>query len=214
MMALCLFVLVSVGVFAMLATGFGPDRRIRLALGLTVPVATCAPVPEHVRNPPGATGSWRSGAPLPRPQDEIRAAAGDGIVYLGTGIELEQIRSGFRSVARMYAFDPDRATYTRLPDVPARVDHPLLATSAGDLYLVGGYVDGVPTGRTWRFSTRERKRSQLAPMLTARGALGGGVIGNRLYAVGGTPTTAENTTEPYRTLEILELQTGRWRTGP
>lgn len=214
MTALCLFVLVSVGVFVMLATGLGPDRRIRLALGLTVRVAACAPVPEHVRNPSGASGSWRSGASLPQPRDEIRAAAGDGIVYLGTGIELEQIRSGFRSVARMYAFDPDRATYTRLPDVPARVDHPLLAAGAGDLYLVGGYVDGVPTGRTWRFSARERNWSELAPMPTARGALGGGVIGNRLYAVGGAPTTAANTIEPYRTLEILDLQTGRWRTGP
>jgi N-acetylneuraminic acid mutarotase len=206
--------LASLAVFAIMATGFGPDRRIRLALGLPIKATPCTPAPELIRNPSGASGSWRSGASLPQPQDEIRAAAGDSIVYLGTGIDLEQTSSGFRSVARMYAFDPDRATYTRLPDVPARIDHPLLAVDTGDLYLVGGYVDGVPTGRTWRFSARARKWSELAPMPTARGGLGGGVIGNRLYAVGGASTTAAKTIQSYRTLEILDLQTGRWRTGP
>ena len=211
---LWLLSLASLAVFAIMATGIGPDRKIRLALGLTIEASPCTPARELVRNPSGANGSWRSGASLPQPRDEIRAAAGDGIVYLGTGIELEETSSGFRSVARMYAFDPDRATYTRLPDVPARVDHPLLAAGAGDLYLVGGYADGIPTGRTWRFSARERRWSELAPMPTARGALGGGVIGNRLYAVGGAPTTSATTIESYSTLEILDLQTGRWRTGP
>jgi hypothetical protein len=211
--ALCLFVVVSVGVFVMLATGLGPDRRIKLALGLTVTGTPCTPSAESVRNPPGATGSWRSGTPLPREQDEIRATSGNGAVYLGTGIALEHDNTGYLSVARMYALD-SRGRYTELPDAPIRVDHPLLVAGGGFVYLVGGFSDSVPTRRAWRYSVSERRWSELAPMPTARGALGGAVIGDRLYAVGGTPSTSTETVVPQATMEILDLRTGRWTAGP
>lgn len=212
---LSLFVLVSVGVFVMLATGLGPDRRLRLALGLTVPVNACVPDPTQVRNPAGSDGTWRAGAPLPRAADEIRAVGVDGRAYVGTGVDLVRVRSGPRSLGRMYVFDPGRGRYTRLADTPVRVDHPLLAADSDSLYLVGGFVDGVPTGDTWRYSLADRGWSKLAPMPTARGALGGAVIGGRLYAVGGTPPTfSGRPAEPYRTLEILDLRSGRWRAGP
>ena len=213
--ALSLFVLVSVGVFVMFATGFGPDRRIRLALGMTVNVAGCMPSAENVRNPPGLTGSWAVVAPVPQGSDEIRAVGVGNRVVLGTGIDLVLIGEGFRSVGRMYTFDPGRNSYTRLPDPPVRVDHPLLTAHGDDVYLVGGFTDGVATGRVWRFSAKARGWSELAPMPTARGALGGAVIRDELYAVGGSPPTfSDRPVQPYKTLEILDLRTGRWRAGP
>jgi hypothetical protein len=214
-LALSLFVLVSLGIFVMLATGLGPDRRVRLALGLTVPVTACTPDPDRVSNPPGADGTWREGAPLLRATDEIRAVSLNGRVYLGTGVDLVRVRSGPRSVGRMYVFDPRPGRYSRLPDAPVRVDHPLLAADGDSLYLVGGFVDGVATADTWRYSVADRLWSKLPPMPTARGALGGAVIAGRLYAVGGAPPTfSGRSVEPYGTLEILDLRSGRWRAGP
>ena len=214
MTALWLFVLLSVGVGTMLATGVGPDRRIRLAFGMTVPVAACTPDPRHVRNPGGAGGTWRDGAPLPRALDEIRAVGAAGRIYVGTGVDLAYVDSGLVSVGRMYAFDPGSGRYTELADTPVRVDHPLLTADGGFLYLVGGFVDGVPTTDAWRYSLAERRWSRLAPMPTARGALGGAVIGGQLFAVGGSPLMVSHESVPYRRLEILDLRSGRWRAGP
>jgi Kelch motif len=212
---LSLFVIVSVGFFVMFATGFGPDRRIRLALGLTVNVGSCEPSPESVRNPPGVTGTWEEVARMPQGSDEIRAVGVGDEVVLGTGIELVRVGSGFRSRSRMYAYDPAANRYRRLPDTPTRVDHPLVAADRRNVYLVGGYVDGVATGKAWRYSLATRRWSELPSMPTARGALGGAVIGGRLYAVGGSPPSySDAPVQPYRTLEILDLRTGRWRTGP
>jgi hypothetical protein len=213
-LALFLVALVSVGVFVMLATGLGPDRRVRLALGLTAPVDACVPAQEHVRSPAGSLGTWRAAVPLPRPMDEVRAVGTGERVYFGTGVDLQQVNSGLVSVARMYAFDPATRRYSQLRDSPSRVDHPLFVAAGGFLYLVGGYVDGIPTADAWRYSFRERRWSKLAPMPTARGALGGAVIGNELFAVGGAPTTFAARPLPYRRLEILNLRTGRWRSGP
>ncbi len=213
--ALSLFVLVSVAVFVMFATGFGPDQRLRLALGMNVNIPGCTVSAEYVRNPPGLTGSWAVVAPVPQGSDEIRAVGFGDRVVLGTGIDLLLLDEGFRSVRRMYMFDPARNSYTRLPDPPVRVDHPLLTAHGDDVYLVGGFTDGVATGRGWRFSAKARRWSELAPMPTARGALGGAVIGEQLYAVGGSPPAyLDRPVLPYRTLEILDLRTGRWRTGP
>ena len=215
LVVLTLLVLVSVGAFVMFATGFGPDQRLKLALGIPVHVDSCTPSRESVRNPPGLVGTWDAVAPLPRGADEIRAVGVGEDVVLGTGIDLVRAGGGFRSVGRMWTFDPAANSYTALPDPPTRVDHPLLTADARNIYLVGGYVDGVATDRVWRFSLAERRWTELAPMPTARGALGGAVIDGRLYAVGGSPPSYEDgRVKPFRTLEILDLRTGRWRTAP
>jgi hypothetical protein len=210
---LVLVALVGIAGLVMLATGVGPDGRIKRALGLTE--LGCSPSPGSVRNPPGLVGSWVPVAPIPEGSDEIRAVGVGSRVVLGTGIELAEVGHSFRSHRRMYLFDPAENRYTTLPDAPTRIDHPLLAAYGDDVYLVGGFVDGVATRRAWRYSTTEGRWSPLAPMPTARGALGGAVIGEELYAVGGSPPAdAQGATTPYATLEILDLRTGRWRSGP
>jgi len=215
MAALLLFSVVSVCIFSLLALGIGPDRRLRLMLGITVPISACSPDPARVRSPAGSPGTWAKARALPQPRDEVRAVAANGRIYLGTGVELERVRSGPRSVSHMYEFDPARSRYERLPDAPTRVDHALLVADDDFLYLVGGFVDGVATGAVWRYSLDKRRWSSLPPMPTARGALGGAVIGGSLYAVGGTPPPfSGRPIQPYGKLEILELDSGRWRSGP
>lgn len=214
--ALLLFSIASICAIILLALGIGPDRRVRLELGITLPISACSPDPARVRNPPpGSLGSWSESKALPHPRDEVRAVATNGRVYVGTGVELKHVRTGPRSVNEMYAFDPGRGRYEQLPDAPTRVDHALLVADDDFLYLVGGFVDGVATGAAWRYSLDERRWSALAPMPTARGALGGAVIGDSLYAVAGTPPPfSGRPIQPYGTLEILDLRSGRWRAGP
>ena len=210
---LALLALVSIAGIVMFATGVGPDGRIRVALGLDDPGCTASA--RYVRNPAGLVGSWDPVAPVPEESDEIRAVGVGDRIILGTGIDLAQVGDGFRSRSRMYTFDPARNAYAELPDSPIRIDHPLLASDGSDVYLVGGFTDGVATARAWRYSSTEQRWTALPPMPTARGALGGAVIGNELYAVGGSPPTdREGRTTPYGTLEILDLRTGRWRSGP
>lgn len=210
---LALLALVSIAGIVTFATGLGPDGRIRRALGLSEPGCTASA--RLVRNPPGLVGSWAPVASMPEGSDEIRAVGLGDRVLLGTGIDLVEVGDSFRSRNRMYVFDPARNEYARLPDTPTRVDHPLLAADGDDVYLVGGFVDGVATAAAWRYSSTERRWTALAPMPTARGALGGAVIGDELYAAGGSPPTDRaGSTKPYGTLEILDLRTGRWRSGP
>jgi hypothetical protein len=212
---LALLVVVSAGLILMFATGVGPDRRIRLALGLTVGVQGCTPDAHSVRNPPGLVGTWRPVAPVPQGSDEIRAVGVGDQVVLGTGIDLVRIGDGFRSIGRMYLYDPDANSYSRLPDPPTRVDHPLLTSADGNVYLVGGYVDGEATTKAWRLTLATKRWTELPPLPTARGALGGAVIEGKLYAVGGSPPTYSDAgVQPYGTLEILDLSTGKWREGP
>jgi len=61
----------------------------------------------------------------------------------------------------------------------------------------------------WRYSTTRKKWTRLPSMRWARGALGGGMAGGRLYAVGGV---AENQpfVKPVRTVEVFDLKTQRW----
>jgi hypothetical protein len=207
--------LVSAGLIVMFATGIGPDVRIRLALGLSAPVEGCTPQSETVRNPPGLVGTWAAVRPVPEGADEIRAARVGSQIVLGTGIDMVRVGDGYRSRARMYLYDPAANRYTGIPDPPSRVDHPLLTGDEENVYLVGGYVDGRATAEAWRYSLARRRWDALPPMPTARGALGGAVVDGRLYAVAGAPPTFQHeAVPPYRTLEILDLQTGTWTSGP
>jgi serine/threonine-protein kinase PknK len=154
-------------------------------------------------------GRWRTEPAAPDARSELEEVALDGRVYLIGG----QGPNG-RSLATVVAFDPARGTYTRLPDMPERVDHALVLSHGGSIYVVGGYVDSEPTNRAWRY-TPPAGWTKLPPLRTARGGLAGGVIGDRLYAVAGAPRTfPEYDRAPYSSLEVFDFRSGRWSSGP
>jgi len=199
----------------LLAAGAGPDLpgpRLREKLGLVqdkpFQLKPCTPAAERTRtvdSPLPAPGRWRREPPAPVASAEASAVAvGGGIYVLGGSGEQG------RSLATVLHLDPVRRRWKRLPDMPKPVDHPLAVAHGDDIYVVGGFVGSAGAVRdVWRYTTTTKTWKRLPSMRWARGALGGGISGGRLYAVGGQ-TENQPFVKPVPTVEVFDLQTGRW----
>ena len=194
------------------------ELNVRDLLGANGAGYACHPRRKDVRFPHGVqspSGRWRELPNFPIAQDELRAAAVAPLVYVGSGLEERRPGAGLTSTNVFFAFDPRRSTYRRLPPLPRRVDHPALVALRGDLYLIGGWHDNVPTADAFRYSPRTGDWTQLAPMPTPRGSPTAAAIEQRIYVAGGSPTV-HVTGNPRSTglLEIFDITTGRWSRGP
>ena len=136
----------------------------------------------------------------------------DDVVYVGGG--LRQAGSDLVSTDVFFAFDPERATYRRLPALPRRVDHPGWVAAGGNLYVIGGYRDWVPTGEVFRYSPRAGTWKQMPSMEVARGSPAATATGGRIYVAGGGVGNDEGSHEANDVLEIYDLATSRWSRGP
>jgi N-acetylneuraminic acid mutarotase len=159
-------------------------------------------------------GRWQMLPPAPIAQDELRAAASGGLVYVGTGLEQRRPGADLTSTNAFFVFDPKRKTYSRLPPLPRRVDHPALVATGGNLYLIGGFHDGRPTADAFMYSTATGEWTTLPSMPTPRGSPASAAIGEKIYVVGGVGNYLTEEAEPVATLEIYDIATRRWSTGP
>jgi Kelch motif protein len=189
----------------------GPSVSKLLGLEEGSSATPCRPDARYIREPsPPPSGRWRQERPSPLARAEVKGALAGSSLYLigGQG-------NGGGSVSSVIRFDPRRDRYQRVADLPTRLDHAGVAANGSNVYVVGGYINSRPTNKVWRYSTATRHWTQLRPLRIARGGLGAVVIGDRLYAVGGGPSTYPNVrAKPYGTLEVLDLRSGRWSFGP
>lgn len=163
--------------------------------------------PRHPRAP---AGSWHTIAASPLARAELGSVVLGGRIYLAGG----QVANG-RSTAAVISYEPATGRYRDEPPMPARLDHELLVTDGRDLYVAGGYTDGDPVNSAFRYSPATRRWEALPSMHVARGGLGGGIVGGRLYAAGGAPRTyPDQRVAADNTLEVLDLATRRWSFGP
>jgi hypothetical protein len=159
-----------------------------------------------------AAGRWQQARAFPIAQDELRAEAVNDIVYVGGGIR--QSGSDLVSTNVFFAFDPATGTYRKLRPLPRRVDHPGFVAAGGDLYLIGGFHDGVPTGEMFAYSPRTRTWRQLASMGVPRGSPAAAAIGRHIYVSGGNVANREARDASTDVVEIYDRSTGRWSRGP
>lgn len=169
------------------------------------------PAPARVpRAPAPAPGTWQALPDSPVARAELSAAAlGNRVLLLGG--------QGPRGVSQslVHAYDPRRRRYESLPPMPARVDHALVAADGENLYVVGGYRDGNPLADAWRYHASTGRWQALPRMPTARGGLAGGIVAGRLVAAGGAGRSfPDENVVPFDTVEVLDLQTLRWRSAP
>ena len=146
--------------------------------------------------------AWVTAAPLPQPRTEVGAAVlGDRIVVVG-GLEADGSVS-----ARADAYSPRTGRWRRLPDLPAAVHHPLVASGEGHVYVAGGYGGALGTRRRLRsvFAFDGARGRPLPRMPEPRAAGGAAVVGARLYVVGGVGAAGLA-----RQALVLDLRTGRW----
>ena len=80
-----------------------------------------------------AVGAWQTRASLPEPRSEVAGALVGARVAVVGGF-----RSDRSSSPRVDLYSPRTDTWTRLPDLPVAVNHPLATSLAGRLYVLGG----------------------------------------------------------------------------
>jgi N-acetylneuraminic acid mutarotase len=182
-------------------------RRLPAALVLAaLPLAGCG---DDAGAGAAAAERWRTLRDATIARTEVAAArVGDGAYVVG----------GFAApdgatTAAVERYDLRRDSWTRVAPLPQAVNHAAAVGHRGALYVVGGYTArsglGRETGALWRLDPGADRWTALPDAPTARGALAAGVIGDRLYVVGGVARG-----RALRRLEIYDFRTRRWSRGP
>lgn len=194
----------------------GPHAREFLGLKKAPPsLAPCSPRASLIARPstPAPTGEkWRTEPRSPLSRTEMSGVAVNGIILTLAG----QPPGG-----DVLGYDPRRRTYWRETKLPVAVDHSLVVAYRGRVYVVGGFLKpahgelgGRPTAKAWRYDLSTHGWTELPSMHHARGALIGGVIHGRIYAVSGGANPFPVDRTPYRSVEVFDIATGRWTEGP
>ena len=212
-------VIVAFAVASVVTDVPGPPVRRWLGLGEGSLDITCDPSSTVVRSPaspPPGAGAWHSEPELPGPpRSELDAAVIDGRVYLAGGLISDGESLVPVSVDELQLYDSAGRTYVDAPALPTPVDHALAVGYEGDLYVVGGFRDGIPVADTWRLDVEQGTWEELPPLRQARGGLAGDVIEGRLYAVGGAAgTSATGFEDAFATLEVFDFGSETWSFGP
>jgi N-acetylneuraminic acid mutarotase len=207
------------------AAGLGPNLPgppIRVALGLADAAArSCpnGPGPSMLPSGTAAATQWTPAFTFDDAVDEMQGTVlGDSILLLG-GVGTSRWGERYESARNVYRIDPRRGTWKQETALPDALDHPLVVTYRGDVYVVGGYEDGVATDDVWRYSPADGSWTERAPLRLARGGMAGGVIGDELYVAGGAasyanPDARDAVPPGYDSVEIYDFAADRWRPGP
>lgn len=152
-----------------------------------------------------ALGTWSALAPLPALTEGLHVGAvGNQIVaaYGYTG--------GNTNLTRIYDIDSDSWSFGTPGPLPMRAEG-AAATHGGHLYSVGGR-SVAPLRDLDRYTVETDTWVSLADMPTARRGLGAAVVGNALYAIGGSTGTTPCGGDPLATVERYDIETDTWST--
>ncbi len=158
---------------------------------------------------PAATTRWKALSPATLERTEVAAARVGRFIYVMGGFE----QSSNATVASTERYDIRHDRWRRVADMPVGLNHAAAVAYRGNVYVVGGYRgrnsldDEVDT--LYRYQPKRDRWTRLSSAPTRRGALAAGVVGHRLYAVGGATAG-----RALPTLEIYDFRTRRWSTGP
>jgi len=203
------------------AFGLGRDDGEKVDTYYNAEIPPCSARPDLIKTPSSpapAPGAWRKEADSPMGRDEAAAAQVGTKVYMVGG---HKIISGIKnpweqwSTDRGVVFDTKTGTYSEMPRLPHPVDHAGAAAYKGDVYVIGGWSQGKDTNDFFRFDPRTGEWSRMPPMKDARGALQARVVGDKLYAIGGSsPTLPNPDVEPLGTVEVFDFNSGAWSRAP
>ena len=153
-----------------------------------------------------ATPGWQALTPAPVARTEVVGADLSGRVAVVGGLTADGSAS-----ARVDLYDPRRARWLRLPDLPEGLHHAMAASRAGRLYVAGGYRirDGENEASDRAWVLFDRRWRPLPRLPEPRAAGGAAIVRNRLYVVGGTTSPAPRS---LATASLyLDLRTLRWQ---
>ncbi len=188
------------------------DWRARLGLAQKTPNEPCrlGLYRDSPRSPPAPAGHWDFEPEMPKTQVEGSAVAIGPVIYTAGGSRPGNLHT-------FLALDTRDGQWSEPSRLPVGLNHIAAASYRGDLYLAGGYLEGVDaTSNFWKYEPGSNRWTELSPMGRPRGAAAAAVIGDRLYVVDGAPQTygIGNPGGPYRDLEIFDFEAGSWSHGP
>jgi len=167
--------LVGYGVLAALAFGFLAGRRVDPAV---MGRLSGAPAP------PRRLDAWTPLPDAPMNRYESAVAVLGGQIYLFGGFRSAQIEAS----AEVWAYDPERQSWTRKADLPALFTHVNAAVLGDTVWFAGGFVGdhpGTATEQVWRYEWRHERWTP-GPPLPAPRASGMLIARNgRLHYFGG-----------------------------
>jgi N-acetylneuraminic acid mutarotase len=168
------------------------------------------------------SGGWRPGTSSLVERAEVSAAVVDHSIYVVGGF------IGPTTTNQVERYDVRRDRWELLKPMPVALNHPSAVAYGGDLYVLGGYTNGVstpgvPTGGLLdtsdaflRYDPRTNSWSEMPRMPGRRSAAAAAVVGDRLYVAGGRshfPTYATSEGLLAR-LDIFDFSTRTWSRGP
>ena len=152
-----------------------------------------------------AQGTWSTQAPLPAPTEGLQVGAVGNEIVAAYGFS-----GGDTNLTRIYDIDSDSWSFATPGPLPARSEG-AAATHGGNVYAVGGRFAG-PLSDLDRYTPATDTWVSLADMPTPRRGLGAAVVGNALYAIGGSAGTAPCSGTPLATVERYDIETDTWST--
>lgn len=168
-----------------------------------------------------ADGTWRSVAPLPLALNHPNTAIVDGKVYVLGGLVSYGNETVWRAVPNCFVYDTTEDAWTELP--PMAADQARGASAVGVLgqtiYLAGGmtsleYVAGglqASVDTVTSYSVESGTWTTLPSIPERRDHVGGAVIGETFYAVGGRDHGQANVAGTVYAMD-LTLDSSSWTT--
>jgi glucose/arabinose dehydrogenase/N-acetylneuraminic acid mutarotase len=150
------------------------------------------------------TDRFTSRRPMQRGRGAGGVAVHDGKIYYAGGLH------DGRAVTWFDVYDPERDTWSRLPDMPLARDHFQAAVVGDRLYVIGGRDSelGEEIAQTDAYDFRKgRWITGLAPIPTPRGGFAAAVSGDDIIVIGG-----ELVDRALRTVEAYDTRRNSWRT--
>jgi non-specific serine/threonine protein kinase len=131
-----------------------------------------------------APAAWRGIADIPTARSEVAAAVSQQLSKVF-------VIGGFGGPSRVELYDAEVDRWTRAPDLPVGVDHPMAAAVEGlqssapqGVFVFGGYA-GSATARSFRFDATAARWEEIAAMPGPRAAAAAVAIGGSIFIVGG-----------------------------
>lgn len=152
-----------------------------------------------------ALGTWSALAPVPAPTEGMQVGVVGNQIVAAYGFS-----GGDTNLTRIYDIDSDSWSFATPGPLPTRSEG-AAATHGGHLYAVGGRSGG-PLSDLDRYTAATDTWVSLADMPTARRGLGAAVVGNALYAIGGSTGTAPCGGSPLAMVERYDIDTDTWST--
>jgi N-acetylneuraminic acid mutarotase len=158
------------------------------------------------------TGTWATASPALTKRTEVAAAALDGKIYVAGGFSKPNLQNVLKLAisSDVEVYDPASDSWSTTTPLPEGRHHAGMVSLDGFLYVIGGFTKAflsiwhaVPT--VYRYDPSTKEWRELAPMPTARGALGVTVYQDRIYAIGGYDGKNNSAA-----VEIFNPETNMW----